>query len=272
MFKNLVSICFVALLASSCDNTNKNETTETINEANSVITLNYSIVGSYPHDIQSFTEGLYVDNGQIFESTGSPEELTYTMSHLGPIDTLTGKIIPKASIDRNKYFGEGIAKLDGKVFQVTYKAQKCFVYDAKTYKLIAEYPYANAEGWGMTHDSTHIIMSDGTSKLTYFSTKDFTKVKELNVRENGYAVVNLNELEYVKGFIYANIWTTNQIVKIDASNGNIVAKVDMGPLFLDAQKQNPGLMEMNGIAYDAAKDEFLVTGKLWPKIYRIKFL
>jgi glutamine cyclotransferase len=275
MFKNFLRICFVAFVATSCDKTSSSDTrdtTSTTEEPASTATLNYSVLGSYPHDIQSFTEGLYVDNGQIFESTGSPEELTYTLSHLGPVDTTTGKIVPKASIDPKKYFGEGIAKLDGKIFQLTYKAQKCFVYDAKTYKPIAEYPYANAEGWGMTHDSTHLIMSDGTSKLTFFSPNDFSKVKELNVRENGYAVDKINELEYVDGFVYANIWTTNQIVKIDLNTGNVVAKVDLGPLYVEAQKQNPGLMEMNGIAYDPKKREFLVTGKLWPRIYRIKFL
>jgi glutaminyl-peptide cyclotransferase len=258
MFRNIIGILAVAILVFACDN-KSSETTETTEEPASTATLNYSIVGSYPHDIQSFTEGLYIDHGQIFESTGSPKELTYTLSHLGPVDTTTGKIMPKAAIDRNKYFGEGIAKLDGKIFQLTYEAQKCFVYDAKTYKQIAEYPYTNAEGWGITHDSTNLIMSDGTSKLTYFSPKDFLKVKELNVRENGYAIDKINELEYVAGYI-------------DASTGNVVAKVDMGPLYVDAQKLNPGLMEMNGIAYNAAKGEFLITGKLWPKIYRIKFL
>ena len=271
MFRNIIGILAVSVWIFACDN-KRSETTETTEEPASTATLNYSILGSYPHDIQSFTEGLYIDNGQIFESTGSPEELTYTLSHLGPVDTTTGKIIPKAAIDRNKYFGEGIAKLDGKIFQLTYKAQKCFVYDAKTYKQIAEYPYANSEGWGMTHDSTNLIMSDGTSKLTYFNPKDFSKIKEINVRENGYAIDKINELEYVGGYIYANIWTTNQIVKIDANTGNVVAKVDMGPLFVEAQKLNPGRMEMNRIAYNPTKGEFLITGKLWPKIYRIKFL
>jgi glutaminyl-peptide cyclotransferase len=108
-------------------------------------------------------------------------------------------------------------------------------------------------------------MSDGTNKLTYFSPKDFTKIKELNIRENGYAVNNINELEYVDGSIYANIWQTNQIIKID-----VIAKTDLGQLVLDAQKGNPNLMEMNGIAYDAVKKEFLFTGKLWPKMYVLK--
>lgn len=268
MQKNILIVIALAVAAYSCNNT-KTETTET--EATTP-QLTYSIVGSYPHDVQSFTEGLFVENGQIFESTGSPEELAFTQSHFGTLDTTTGKINVKAAIDRTKYFGEGIVKFDGKIYQLTYKAQKCFVYDAKTYKQIAEYPYANAEGWGMTHDGTNLIMSDGTNKLTYLNPKDFSKVKELPVRENGYGIDKVNELEYVDGFIYANIWTTNQIIKIDAKTGNVVGKVDMGNLVLDAQKQYANLMEMNGIAYDPTKKEFLITGKLWPKIYRIKFL
>ena len=268
MNKHILTVFALANVVIAC-NIDSTETTAT---TASTPQLSYAVVGSYPHDIQSFTEGLYIDNNQIFESTGSPEELAFTQSHFGTLDTTTGKINIKAAIDRSKYFGEGISKLDGKIFQLTYKAQKCFVYDAKTYKQIAEYPYANAEGWGMTNDGTHLIMSDGTSKLTYLSPKDFSKVKELNIRENGYGIEKINELEYVDGFIYANIWTTNQIIKIDAKTGNVVAKVDMGGLVLDAQKQNPNLMEMNGIAFDSSKNEFLITGKLWPKVYRIKFL
>lgn len=271
MKKNVLLSLALAIVVFACNN-NKTETTTTTETSTNTPTLNYSIVGSYPHDVQSFTEGLYIENGQIFESTGSPEELDFTQSHFGVVDTTTGKIKVKASLDRNKYFGEGIVEKDGRIFQLTYKAQTCFVYDAKTFKKVAEYPYANPEGWGMTHDGQLIIMSDGTSALSFMKPSDFWKIRELNVRENGYAVDKLNELEFVDGFVYANIWTTNQIVKIDVNTGDVVAKADLGALYQDSQRQNPNLMEMNGIAYDREKDEFLVTGKLWPKIYRIKFL
>ena len=269
MVRKFALVLLVGLLLYAC-NSNTSESTEAT-ETVSTPTLTYKVVGSYPHDVQSFTEGLYIDNNQIFESTGSPEELTYTQSHYGTLDTLTGKIKVKAALDKSLYFGEGISQIDGKIFQLTYKAQKCFVYDAKTHKKIGEFPYANAEGWGLTNDGKNLIMSDGTHILTFLNPKDFTKVKELNVRENAYALEKINELEYVNGFIYANIWTTNQIIKIDANTGNVVAKADMGALFTEAQKLNPSLMELNGIAYDVNKNEFLITGKLWPKIYRVKF-
>jgi glutaminyl-peptide cyclotransferase len=266
MRKNFFIALSLSLVVVAC-NTDSAENEEITNETP---VLTYKIIGCYPHDIQSFTEGLYVDNGQIFESTGSPEDLAFTQSHFGILDTLTGKIKVKASLDKSIYFGEGIAKLSGKIFQLTYKSKTCFVYDAKNYKKINQYTFENAEGWGLTHDSTSLIMSDGTNKLTYFSPKDFTKIKELNIRENSYAVNNINELEYVDGSIYANIWQTNQIIKIDAKTGNVIAKTDLGQLVLDAQKGNPGLMEMNGIAYDAVNKEFLLTGKLWPKVYVLK--
>ncbi len=269
MIRNFALVLLIGVLLYSC-NSNSSESTDTT-EAVATPTLMYKVVGSYPHDVQSFTEGLYVDNNKIFESTGSPEELSYTQSHYGILDTLTGKIEVKAVLDKSLYFGEGISKIDGKIFQLTYKAQKCFVYDANSYKKIGEFPFANAEGWGLTNDGKNLIMSDGTHILTFLNPKDFTKVKELNVRENAYALEKINELEYVNGFIYANIWTTNQIVKINANTGNVVAKVDLGALYAEAQKLNPGLMELNGIAYDSSKNEFLITGKLWPKIYRLTF-
>jgi glutaminyl-peptide cyclotransferase len=266
MLRKIVFSIVMPFLILSCNS----ETTKKEELTNAISAINYKVIRSFPHDIQSFTEGLFVDNGQIFESTGSPEDLAFTQSHFGILDTLTGKIKVKASLDKSKHFGEGIAKLSGKIFQLTYKSKTCFVYDAKNYKKINQYTFENAEGWGLTHDSTSLIMSDGTNKLTYFSPKDFTKIKELNIRENGYAVNNINELEYVDGSIYANIWQTNQIIKIDAKTGNVIAKTDLGQLVLDAQKGNPGLMEMNGIAYDAVNKEFLLTGKLWPKVYVLK--
>jgi glutaminyl-peptide cyclotransferase len=259
----------VALFIISCNEKSTENAQE--DSANTISALNFTLLGSYPHDMESFTEGLFVDNGKIFESTGSPEELAFSKSHYGVLDTLSGKISVKAALDKNKYFGEGIVKFNDKIFQLTYKAQTCFVYDANTHQLLNTFKYNNAEGWGLTHNGSQLIMSDGSSLLTFFNPDDFSVVKSLQVKEGAYGQDKLNELEYVDGYIYANIWLTNQIVKIDANTGEIVAKADFGSLYLDAQKINPQLMEMNGIAYDAAKGEFLLTGKLWPKVYRVKF-
>ncbi len=268
-WKSLYLLLAIGII--SCGDKTQSENSANETNATGPAKFSYQLIGTLPHDTQSFTEGLFVHNGKIFESTGSPEELAFAQSHFGTLDTTSGSINVLASLDRNKYFGEGITIVGNKLFQLTYKAQTCFVYDATSFKQIGSFKYPNAEGWGLSTDGKHVIMSDGTFKISFLNPDDFSKIKEINVTENGYAVEHINELEYVNGFIYANLWTTNQILKIDANTGQVVAKADFGQLFLDAQTQNPNILEMNGIAYDASKDEFLITGKLWPKIYRLKF-
>ena len=189
----------------------------------------------------------------------------------GIVDKSTWKIDVKAELDKTIYFGEGIVILKGKVFQVTYKNQKGFIYDAKNFKNLGEFSYTNKEGWGLTTDGKSIIMSDGTSYLTYIDPDSFKVTRILEVAENDRIVENLNELEFIKGFIYANIWMTNTIVKIDPNNGDVVGKMDLSDLAYQSKTKNPNALEMNGIAYDSISNKIMVTGKLWPTIYEIKF-
>ncbi|MCC6180472.1 MAG: glutaminyl-peptide cyclotransferase [Bacteroidia bacterium] len=233
--------------------------------------LKYTIENKFPHDINSFTEGFLFHDNKLFESTGSPDNLPQTKSVFGDVDLKTGKINVKVELDRNIYFGEGIVFLNDKIFQVTYKNQLGFIYDAKNYKQIGTFNYTNREGWGLTTDGKSIIMSDGTSYLTYFDPTSYAVTKVLDVAENNYVVEHLNELEFINGFIYANIWTTNTIVKIDPNTGNVVAKLDLSGLMQEAKTQNPNSLEMNGIAYDSINKKILVTGKMWPTIYEIRF-
>ncbi len=233
--------------------------------------ITYSMVSAFPHDQNSFTEGLLVHNGQLFESTGSPQSLPNTKSLFGITDLKTGTIAVKGELDKAKYFGEGIVIFGEKIYQLTYQTQVGFIYDLKTFKKLGEFTYPSKEGWGMTTDSASLIMSDGTSTLTYLDPASQKVVKSLIVTENGNAVANLNELEYINGFIYANIWTTNAIVKIDPTDGKVVGKLDLYQLAQEAEKGNPNAAEMNGIAWDAAKDKIYVTGKMWPSIYEVKF-
>ncbi|MBI3518820.1 MAG: glutaminyl-peptide cyclotransferase [Bacteroidetes bacterium] len=233
--------------------------------------IKFTVENQYPHDITSFTEGFLFHDNVLFESTGSPDNLPQTKSLFGSVDLKTGKIDVKAELDRNVYFGEGIVFLNGKIFQLTYKNQTGFIYDGKTYKNIGKFNYTNREGWGLTTDGKSLIMSDGTSYITYLDPTTFSVVKTLDVAENGYVVENLNELEYIKGFIYANIWTTNTIVKIDPKTGDVVGKMDLTTLQYESKVRNPYLAETNGIAYDSVSNKVLVTGKLWPTIYEIKF-
>lgn len=271
-----ISASISTLLLSSCSTQEKPEnktiqttTVETVTPKTPEI--KYTIENKFPHDINSFTEGFLFHDNKLYESTGSPDNLPQTKSVFGDVDLKTGKINVKVELDRNTYFGEGIVFLNDKVFQVTYKNQLGFVYDAKTFKQIGTFNYTNREGWGLTTDGKSIIMSDGTSYLTYFNPTSYAVTKVVDVAENNYVVEHLNELEYINGFIYANIWTTNTIVKIDPSTGNVVAKLDLSGLMQEAKTQNPYSLEMNGIAYDSINKKVLVTGKMWPTIYKIKF-
>ncbi|QMU27625.1 glutaminyl-peptide cyclotransferase [Adhaeribacter radiodurans] len=253
----------------------KKETTEsqTVNQEPAIVapvTLTYELVRTFPHDTTAFTEGLLVQDGQLYESTGSPEEMPQTRSVLGPVDLKTGKIDEKVKLDRTKYFGEGMVILNGKIYQLTYTTKIGFVYDAKTYQKLQEFTFPSKEGWGLTTDGTHLIMSDGTNLLTYLDPTTFKTVKTLNVKYNYDPLVNLNELEYVNNVLYANIYTTNSIVKIDAASGQATGILDLTPLINEVKKINPNALEMNGIAYNQAASTFYVTGKLWPNIFEIK--
>lgn len=274
MNKILYVTAFFSFMLVSC-NTEKVEENKTeqvdVAEAPKVPQLNYSIENQYPHDITSFTEGLLFHDHKLYESTGGADNLPQTKSLFGEVDLKTGKILVKAELDKTVYFGEGIVFLNGKIYQLTYKNQIAFIYDSKSFKQIGTFNYANREGWGMTTDGKYLIMSDGTSYLTYLDPTNYSVVKTLDVAENGYVVEKLNELEYIKGFIYANIWTTNTIVKIDPKTGDVVGKLDLTALAQDSKSKNPDALEMNGIAYDSLTNKILVTGKLWPNMYEIKF-
>ncbi|MES2134398.1 MAG: glutaminyl-peptide cyclotransferase [Bacteroidota bacterium] len=233
--------------------------------------IKFTVANQYPHDITSFTEGFYFNDGKLFESTGSPDNVPYAKSVFGSVDMKTGKIDVKAELDKTIYFGEGSVYLNGKIFQLTYKNQTGFIYDGKTYKNIGQFTYTNREGWGLTTDGKSLIMSDGTSYLTFIDPVSFTSTKTLDVAENDRVLEYLNELEYIKGFIYANVWMTNTIVKIDPNTGNVVGKMDLSSLSYESKTRNSTALEMNGIAYDSISGKVLVTGKLWPTMYEIKF-
>jgi glutamine cyclotransferase len=213
--------------------------------------LTYQVLNVYPHDTTSYTEGLLMQGGELYESTG----------HIGV----------KAELDRNKYFGEGIVFLKGRVYQLTYKTKVGFIYDAKTFKKLGEFTYPSKQGWGMTTDGTYLIMSDSTPDIHYLDPATFKLVRSIKVMENNTPVDQVNELEYINGYIYANRYTKNYILKIDPASGRVVGKLDLSSLNEQAHNKYHGSMEMNGIAYDSATDKVYVTGKLWPDIYTIRF-
>ncbi len=272
--QKVLLLSFTLLLLSACSDNPPRQDTQAQSspeKENFIPQISYTVAGIGPHDTNAFTEGLFIHKGQLFESTGSPEELPGAKSLFGIVDVKTGRIDTKAEIDRNTYFGEGIVLLKDKIYQLTYKNQIGFMYDAKTFKQLGQFSYENKEGWGLTADSTHLIMSDGSNVLTYLDPNSLQPAKRINVTNNGYAEDYLNELEYIKGFIYANVWMKNYIVKINPRDGKIVGILDLSNLFYKAKEKYPNAQEMNGIAYDKDADKIYITGKLWPEIYEIQF-
>lgn len=264
--KHPLFLISIVVLFCSC-NSNE-EDSEVI--AYSTPAIKYQETNYFLHDTSLFTEGLLIHNGQLFESTGSPN--TLRKSFIGINDLKTGSFVKKTVLTDTALFGEGIVFLKDKVYQLTYKNQTGFIYDANSFKQLNKFTYKNKEGWGLTTDGTSLIMSDGTDSLTYLDPATLKPVKSLKISENGFARDSLNELEYIKGYIYANIWLTNNIVKINAADGKVEGKIDVSPLTFKAMLSRPDCGEPNGIAYDSATDHMYITGKLWPYIFQLKLV
>ena len=267
-----ISFLLILSLLAACNHTNRNNTESTGPAAdNTPPAIDYTVMKILPHDTTAFTEGLLFHDGQLYESTGTDTNMPESRRSLfGAVDTITGRIHPKVEIDRNRYFGEGIAFLNGKVYQLTYTTKVGFIYDAKTYKKLGEFTFPSREGWGMTTNGSNLIMSDGTSNVTYLHPTTFQVVKTLNVTDNNGPVSNVNELELVGGYLLANQWQTDYILKIDTGSGKVVGRLDLGPIAAEARNKFSGSEVLNGIAYNPASGLLYITGKLWPSIYEIK--
>ena len=265
----IILLCFCTLFVISCKQDPKPVEETPVIPLTPVI--NYNVSAIIPHDTKHFTEGFLVYNGKFLESTGSPEEISTAESLIAEVDIATGKVEEKIRLDRTKYFGEGIVVVNNKLYQITYKNQKGFIYDARTYKKIGEFTYPSKEGWGMTTDGKHVIMSDGTDQLSYLLPPEMTVVKNIRVTENDISLNYINELEWIKGYIYANVWQTSDIVKIDPANGKVVGRMDLTSLKNEATASFRYSELLNGIAYDSVSNKVYVTGKMWPSIYRIEF-
>ena len=260
----LIPAAILYLLA--CNNNSGGETTTEENTANPAPPmLSYNIVKVYPHDTNSYTEGLFLHDNSFYESTGQKNE-----SKLRKINVETGKPEKEIKLDTAD-FGEGISMIDNKIYQLTWQEHKVYVYDATNFKKIKEmeWPF---EGWGMTTDGKQLIISSGSSNLYFVNPDNFKIIKQVSVTDNYGPVGNLNELEYVNGVIYANVWQTNYIIKINPETGKVLGKLDFtGLLDKSGKPYNPEKAEFfNGIAYDSTKNSFYVTGKYWPALFEIK--
>jgi glutaminyl-peptide cyclotransferase len=261
-------LLFLLMILAACNNnTDTNPSTQPDPDNPPPANLSYTVLNIHPHDTANFVQGLEFHDGVLYEGTGSPVEYTYP-SWLGKYDAKTGKFQRQVTLD-SQYFGEGITIFGDKLYQVTWTSKKGFVYDAKTFKKLREFTY-NTEGWGLTHDSTHIIMSDGSSNLYFMDPETFRNVKILGVVDNNGPVSNLNELEYIDGFIYANQWQTPYILKIDPNSGRVTGKLNLASLVSEVDAKLPGHDYLNGIAYNPVSKTIFVTGKRWPSMYEIK--
>lgn len=269
----LLTLVTCLVLSCSCNNNNDNNnkipdsTVSTIDPEPPVI--NYTVVKTYPHDTTSYTEGLFWLNNGLYESTGN-----YKQSELRVNSLTTGQPIKKIKLG-DEYFGEGISLINNKLYQLTYKERKVFVYDPATFKKIKEFEWTTGEGWGMTHNDSELIISNGSSNLYYVDPETFKTKRIVGVTNNYGPVPAINELEYVNGVVYANVYETNTILKIDANTGKVLGTMDFTGILEKYGTPRPDEFYgegsvLNGIAYDAAKNSFYVTGKNWPTVFEIK--
>ena len=223
----------------------------------------YDVVNDYPHDPDAYTQGLVFRDGFLFESTG-----LYSNSTLRRVALKTGKVLQRHVLD-GADFGEGLADWDDSLLQLTWRSNVAFAYDLRSFRLRGSFPITG-EGWGLTHDRHRLIMSDGTSRLRFMEPATFRELGHVEVHDMGRRVDRLNELEFVKGAVYANVWKTDRIAVIDPGSGRITAWIDLTGLY--TPRGRSGNNVLNGIAYDAASDRLFVTGKRWPRVFEIKVI
>ena len=261
--KKVLYAAAVSIFFAACNNTDTTPGSDGLIAAEPPKAVSYSIVKTYPHDTSSFTQGLILYNGDLYEGTGE-----YGGSELLKVDLNNGKIRKKISLD-SKYFGEGITILRDTVYQLTWKEKVVFAYTVKDLKKVKEFKI-DTEGWGITTNGQELITSDGSSNLYYYNPSTFQLLRTQSITEGGSLSYNLNELEYIDGYIYANQWQAPYILKIDPGSGTIVGKIDLTNVWNRVKAKDPLVDVPNGIAYDTASKKIFITGKKWPELYEIE--
>jgi len=237
-------------------------TKTTVPPAVPVENWSFRFVKSTKHDRTDYTQGLIYRDGFLFESTGQ-----YRESKLRKVRIADGASLQKINLAHD-LFGEGLTEFDGRLYQLTWKAGDCLVYDMASFEVVDHFRYAG-EGWGLTHDGTHFIMSDGSHRLTYRDSKTFEKVKQVEIFQNGRWQSEINELEYVDGLIYANVYMSDDIMVIDPSKQAVVAKVDCKKWVERARRLYARSEVLNGIAHNPDTGHFYITGKDWPIMFEV---
>lgn len=225
--------------------------------------LKVKVLSTRPHDPAAFTQGLVLDGDTLFESTGLNGK-----SSLREVNPKTGVVKRKLDVP-SEYFAEGLALVDGKLIQLTWQEEKAFVYNRSDFQKVGEFRY-DGEGWGLCYDGTRLVMSDGSDHLTFRDPKTFAVQTILNVSRSGQPARELNELECVDGLVYANVWRTDEILRIDPKDGRVTGVIDASGLLTPEEKQKTDVL--NGIAWNPKTKTFLITGKLWPKMFEVQFV
>ncbi len=222
----------------------------------------YEVVNTFPHDPDAFTQGLIFNDGALLESTGLERHST-----LRRVELQTGKVLKKIDV-APYFFAEGMTLMGGKIYQLTWKGEKGFIYDPQSFEKTGEFNYTG-EGWGLTHDADSLILSDGSNKLRFIDPSNYSVKRVISVTDGSRPVLELNELEYVKGEIYANVWHQNRVARIDPQSGQVKGWIDFSGLLKQGDVTDEEAV-LNGIAYDEAGDRLFVTGKLWPKLFEVR--
>ena len=253
---------------SDAENPSKNESQRQTESQQSPVVelpvrLQLSLVARHPHDTKAFAQGLEFYKGELFESTGH-----YGQSTLRRVEIATGKPLQKISLPR-QYFGEGITPFNDKIYQLTWQEKNCFVYDRETFQREKTFSYPG-EGWGLTNDGTHLIMSDGTSRIRFLNPENFQLVRTIEVRDGDKRVTQINELEYIRGEIWANMLGSKYIVRINPTDGRVIGWINCTNFFPKEIPPNDPERVLNGIAWDAENKRIYITGKDWPVLYELQ--
>lgn len=263
---HLAPILFALLaLAMTSSSTSAEQINADSSASSPMKTYSYRIINSYPHDPDAFTQGLAYDRGMLYEGTG-----LYGQSSLRLVDIQTGKVLKLVRLE-DEFFAEGIAIWEDRIVQLTWQSHQGFVWDKENLTVMDNFTY-QTEGWGLTSDGERLIMSDGSDSLYFLDPEDYSLQGSIRVSASGEPIKGLNELEYINGMIYANLWPSSWIAIISPETGEVTGKLNLSGILDESGMQEKRVDVLNGIAYDASGDRLFVTGKLWPRLFEIELV